>query len=90
MVWKERGPGWEGLTWTLVGTLFPEAAVGGPGLYLVSQPVRFSWLPDHMLLADTAVEQMITSCGDCFEKDKETKGRKSTPATMVVLAHLGR
>ena len=29
-----------------------------------------------MLLADTAVEQMITSYGDSFEKDKETKGEQ--------------
>lgn len=41
-VWLGRkeilhGRGWLG---TLVGNLFPEAAVVGPGLSLVTQPVR--------------------------------------------------
>lgn len=35
-----------------------------------------------MLPVDTAVEQMIASCADRFKKDKETRGRKSTTATV--------
>lgn len=70
--------------------MFPEAAVGRPGLYLVSQPVRYSCLTDCTLLVGTAVQQMIASCGDCFEKDKETKGRKLTPTTVLVVARFGK
>lgn len=45
---------------------------------------------DHILPADTAVEQMIASCADWFEKDKETRERKSTTAAVLVVAKLGK
>lgn len=43
-----------------------------------------------MLPVDTAVEQMITSCADRFKKDKETRGRKSATATVLVVATFGK
>ena len=76
--WQERGPEWEGLTWDPPWSpVIPEGAVGGPALYLVSQPVRCSCLTGCMLPAGAAVQRTMASCADCFGKTRKLRGRAS-------------